>query len=214
MSPSFQTSQQVPAKPQVAGVDYLTRRASPSGPKTVLHVGCGAYNPKKLQASYRKADWRELRFDIDASVKPDIVGDMLDMQGVEDASVDAVFSSHNIEHLFAHQVPIALKEFYRVLKPGGHVLITCPDLQAIAALVATGQLEEPAYMSPAGPISALDVIYGYGRSIARGNTFMAHKTGFTKGSLARALTLSGLIDVECILGGTFDLWASGVKPLS
>lgn len=214
MSASAQIQQAAPPKPQVAGVDYLTMCPIPPGPKTVLHVGCGAPNPKKLQATYRKADWRELRFDIDASVKPDIVGDMLDMQGVEDASVDAVFSSHNIEHLFAHQVPIALKEFHRVLKPGGHVLITCPDLQAIAALVAAGRLDEPAYMSPAGWISALDVIYGYGKAIARGNTFMAHKTGFTKGSLTKALTRSGLVNVECILGKEFDLWACGVKPLS
>ena len=44
------------------------------------------------------------------------------------ASVDAVFSSHNIEHLYPHEVPLALKEFMRVLKPDGFVLMTCPDL--------------------------------------------------------------------------------------
>jgi predicted SAM-dependent methyltransferase len=51
---------------------------------------------------------QELRLDIDASVAPDIVATMTDMSRVADASVDAVFSSHNIEHLDPHEVPVAL----------------------------------------------------------------------------------------------------------
>ena len=43
------------------------------------------------------------------------------------AAFDAVFSSHNLEHLYPHQVKEALAEFYRVLKPEGMIVIS--DLQ-------------------------------------------------------------------------------------
>lgn len=62
------------------------------------------------------------------TVQPDLVGTMTDMKAVCSASVDVVFSSHNIEHLYAHEVEVALAEFHHVLKPDGFVLLTCPDL--------------------------------------------------------------------------------------
>jgi predicted SAM-dependent methyltransferase len=105
------------------------------------------------------AEWNELRFDIDESVQPDLVGTMTDMSSVSTASVDAVFSFHNIEHLYPLEVPVALSEFLRVLKPDGFAVITCPDLQAICALVAEDKSTEPAYTSPAGPIAPLDILY-------------------------------------------------------
>lgn len=51
-------------------------------------------------------------------------------------SVDAVHSSHTLEQRLRHDVPTVLAEFLRVLRPGGPLLIACPDLQAVAALVA------------------------------------------------------------------------------
>ena len=68
------------------------------------------------------------------------------------ASVDAVWSSHNVEHLYGHQVPTALGEFNRVLKAGGLALITLPDLQTVCRSIAEGKLEPVLYQSPAGPV--------------------------------------------------------------
>lgn len=185
---------------------------APAAERIVLHVGCGPYNPKKLHAAFRKPGWRELRLDINAEVKPDIVSSMLSMPMLATASVDAVWSSHNLEHLYAHEVPVALAEFQRVLKPGGLALITLPDLQKVAELVAADKLEDMAYMSPAGPIAPLDTIYGHGASIARGNTYMAHNTGFTAKTLAAALGRAGFARVEVKRGNSFDLWAVAYKP--
>src|SRR5262249_44634954 len=134
--------------------------------KTVLHVGCGEYLALKLHETFRTPEWREVRLDIDPNARPDIIGNITDMGMVESASVDAVWSSHNLEHLYAHEVPLALAEFYRVLKPDGFLLITMPDLQQVAAFVAQGRLEDTLYVSPAGPISAIDVIYGHRASVA------------------------------------------------
>ena len=100
--------------------------------KTFLHVGCGQLRKDKTTREFSKPDWRELRLDIDASVNPDFVGTMTDMSDVSSSSVDAIYSSHNIEHLYVHEVPLALSEFKRVLKKNGLVVITCPDLQEVA----------------------------------------------------------------------------------
>ncbi len=104
--------------------------------RSVLHVGCGAPNAETLHRAFRGPEWREVRLDIDPGAKPDIVASMADMPEVESGTYDALYSSHNIEHLFAHEVPTALGEFARVLKPDGFALISCPDLQSIATLVA------------------------------------------------------------------------------
>ena len=178
--------------------------------KLVLHVGCGPYNPDALPEPLRTPNWREVRLDIDPNVKPDLIGSMTDMSAVLNELVDAVFSSHNLEHLYAHEVPLALAEFYRVLKPGGFVLITLPDIQAVAEHVAQGNLEEPLYISPAGPVTALDILYGLQTAIANGNHFMAHRTAFTAETLHQKLEQTGFRKLE-VHKKNLNLWATGYK---
>jgi SAM-dependent methyltransferase len=176
--------------------------------RQVLHVGCGAYTSEKLHAAFRDDNWHEVRLDINAAVHPDIVATITDMAPVADGCVDAVFSSHNLEHLYPHEVPVALREFKRVLKPTGFALITLPDLQEVARLVATGKLDEPVYMSPLGPIAPLDILYGYRPDLAAGNMFMAHHTGFTSQMLVNALIGAGFVAATVQrVPPTFSLWA-------
>lgn len=178
----------------------------------VLHVGCGAADPAKLpQGYFQPGQWRELRLDIDPGVAPDIQASITEMPMVADNSVDAVWSSHNLEHLFAHEVPLALSEFHRVLRPGGFALVTMPDLQQVAALVAEGLLEDPAYISMLGPITPLDMLYGFRPAIAQGNEFMAHRTGYTARTLGEHLARAGFADIQVERDGRFALWARAVK---
>lgn len=180
--------------------------------KTFLHVGCGPARKEQAGPGFRGEEWREMRLDIDPAVAPDIVGTMTDMAAVADASVDAVFSSHNIEHLYPHEVPLALAEFRRVLKDDGFVVLTCPDLQSVAALVAQDKLTEPAYVSPAGPIAPLDILYGLRTAMAAGNVYMAHRCGFTIRVLMGTLQAAGF---QGVAGKqrtqVFDLWALATK---
>jgi len=177
--------------------------------KKVLHVGCGHPDPRKVHPMFQ--GYQEIRLDIDPAVTPDIIGDIVDMNAVADESVDGVWSSHNLEHLFAHQVPLALREFFRVLKPGGVALVTMPDIQEVAALIAQGKLEDTAYVSPAGPIAPLDMCYGHRASIERGNHFMAHRTAFTAQTLGQKLHDAGFINIQ-LEKGNFALWGLGRKP--
>lgn len=183
------------------------------GAKTFLHVGCGGKRKEQTTRGFNTPDWHEVRLDIDPQVQPDILGSMLDLRAIPDASMDAVFSSHNIEHLYAHEVPVALKEFHRVLKPDGFLVLTCPDVQSVAELVAQDKLVEPCYVSPAGPIAPIDILWGHRPSLARGNHFMAHKVGFTQRVLTGTLREAGFAMVATMRHGApaFELWALAVK---
>ena len=179
-------------------------------PKTVLHVGCGTPNRRKLHQRFHGPEWTEVRLDIDPGVQPDIVCDMRDMGVIGSKSMDAVWSSHNLEHLHEHEVAVALGEFHRVLKQAGIVLVTLPDLQSACRHVADNGLDHVLYTAPAGPVRPIDVIYGYGPSIARGNTFMTHKTGFTATTLRGHLARAGFSGIR-VARKRFDLWAIGHK---
>jgi len=180
--------------------------------KTFLHVGCGPKKKGQTTRAFAQPDWQEIRFDIDQAARPDILGTMLDMSAVAAESVDAIFSSHNIEHLYPHEVPLALREFLRVLKPGGFLVITCPDLQSVARLIADDKLTDAAYTSPAGPITPLDILYGHRPQMAAGNLYMAHRCGFTLKVLLGTLQANGFAAVAGQQQvNTFDLWAVATK---
>ena len=158
--------------------------------KIFLHVGCGLQN-KSSCFGFNNDNWKEIRLDFDKNVNPDVVGTLTDMKSVETGSVDAVYSSHNIEHIFPHEVPIVLREFYRVLKEDGIVVITCSDLQSVGEAIAQDKLLEPLYESPEGSVTAFDILYGHRKTTADGNIYMIHKGGFTYSLLNRAFYEAG-----------------------
>ena len=158
--------------------------------KTLLHVGCASLNISHLKG-FIIDDWTEIRFDIDESRNPDIVGTLTDMSLVQTESVDAIYSAYNIDHIYPHEVPTALSEFFRVLKDDGIAIIKCPDIQSVCEAVAKGKLLEPFYNSPVGPISPIDILFGNRKAVAKGNEFMAKKGGFIYSVLDRALHQAG-----------------------
>ena len=178
-----------------------------------IHVGCGQKTKSSTTKGFNSDDWTEVRYDIDEAVEPDYIGSMTDMSVISSSSFDAVFSSHNIEHLYAHDVPIALGEFHRVLNDLGMLVLTCPDLKSVCELVAQDRLLEQAYLSPAGPITPLDILYGHRESMKRGNLYMAHKCGFTRKVLVATLQSAGFSSVISMSRGAphFDLWAIATK---
>jgi SAM-dependent methyltransferase len=181
--------------------------------KTFLHVGCGPQDKSGLKG-FDNIEWSEIRFDIDPSVYPDIEGSLTDMHAVATGSVDAIYSSHNIEHVFPHEVQAVLLEFYRVLRKDGIVVLTCPDLRSVCEAVANDRLLESLYESPAGPIAPIDILYGHRDSVENGKIYMAHKTGFTYSTLCSAFFKAGFrSNCGAARPSNYDLWIVSFKQL-
>jgi SAM-dependent methyltransferase len=211
-----------PAKPGLAEFGSATLDLSvtpaPIAPapaprvRHVLHLGSGPARAEKLHPLFRDGTWRETRLDIDPRVEPDVLGTMTDLSAFPNGSIDAVWSSHTLEHLHDHEVRRALAEMTRVLRPTGFALITTPDLARVAAEIVAGRLEDTLYVSASGPVTALDVLYGFRPAITGGSMHMAHRTGFTAGRLGRLLVEAGFAEGRAWEGTTFDLWAVGLMP--
>jgi predicted SAM-dependent methyltransferase len=198
-----------------AVLDFLYQLAKDKHmiPKTLLNVGAGhPQSGARLPAVFQTPEWREVRLDIDPANAPDVLGTMLDMSAVASESVDVIYSSHNIEHLYPNEIPQAMAEFLRVLKPDGYAVIVCPDLQAAAQMIAEGKLLDVAYTSPGGPVTPFDIVYSHRNFTGRDKPYMAHHSGYTLDTLLDTLDSHGF---KMVAGkrrpAAFDLWVLGTK---
>ena len=161
----------------------------------LLHVGCGGDPLPEWAAGYK-----ETRLDIDDTYHPDIIANMTDMGDI--GTYDVICCNHALEHLFPYETEKALKEFHRVLNDGGYVVIFVPDLQDIKPT------EEVLYMSPAGSITGLDMIYGHRKQL-KDKPYMLHKNGFIKETLENEM--KKVFDRVEVKRFPYNLMAVGVK---
>jgi predicted SAM-dependent methyltransferase len=80
---------------------------------------------------------------IDANPGPvvDHVGNANDLRQFETGTFREVYASHVLEHFdYKDELPATLKEWYRVLEPGGMLHVSVPDLDTLARLFADRQL--------------------------------------------------------------------------
>jgi len=159
--------------------------------RKVLNVGGSS---KEIPLPPQYAGWDHVLLDIDPRGRPDVVCDARELSNFTGATYDSVYCSHNLEHYYRHDATKVLAGFIHVLKTDGFAFIRVPDLGELMKTVVQKELDidDFLYQSPAGPITARDVIYGYGVEIERsGNHFFGHKTGFTQKSLMSMLKLAG-----------------------
>lgn len=163
----------------------------------MLHLGCGKDPlPEWVQ------DRDETRLDLDPATSPDVVASILDVGRI--GPFDVVYSAHVLEHVYPHEAVQALKEGLRVLNDGGCAIHIVPDLEGIAAT------EDVIYESEAGPITGLDMIYGY-RPMLVARPYMAHKNGFTRATLEREFIAAGFKQVKVARTSDFNLLGIGIK---
>lgn len=154
----------------------------------ILHAGCGREPlPEWL------SEHEETRLDIDPGVFPDVVAPLTDLGDI---------GPYTLEHLYPHQVALALAEFRRVLMPGGACVIVVPDLEGVVPD------DTVVYDSPGGPITGRDMFYGKASMVAD-NEYMAHKTGFTPSTLRKAMEDAGFEVLSCDGKRQFNIMAVG-----
>jgi len=88
----------------------------------VLDVGCG---PHKTFPHFIGIDNRKDTALFGVQMDPDLtIPDATELRLIASRSVDAVFSSHLLEHITDYKK--ALREWWRVIKPGGHLVLYLP----------------------------------------------------------------------------------------
>jgi ubiquinone/menaquinone biosynthesis C-methylase UbiE len=120
-----------PTGSDAALLDDLLERL-PEAP-TVLDVGCGdgARTLANLPSGSVGLDFSRAGLNLAAETVPDsrlVQGDMTALPVTTD-SVDAVTAYHAVFHVPRDQHPTVYREFARVLRPGGTVLMTLPSGQ-------------------------------------------------------------------------------------
>jgi predicted SAM-dependent methyltransferase len=81
----------------------------------------------------RTPGWTVL--DIVPGPHVDIIGNCADLGQIADGACAAIYASHVIEHLgYDRDLPRTLEGFHRVLAPGGLLMVSVPDLDALCRL--------------------------------------------------------------------------------
>ncbi|UVO51142.1 methyltransferase domain-containing protein [Sphingomonas sp. SUN019] len=94
-----------------------------------LHLGCG---PKEF------AGW----YHVDALSYPhvDHIGPVEKLDFVEDQTVEIIYACHVLEHFGRNAYKDVLREWQRVLQPGGVLRLAVPDFAACAQAYVSGEL--------------------------------------------------------------------------
>jgi predicted SAM-dependent methyltransferase len=124
-------------------------------------------------------------------------------------TVDCVVMSHVLEHLTRKEGVDVLKEIYRVLKPGGYLRISTPDLYEIAQTYVHGTISDFGVFNASIEKSTDDALSFWNL------IFGGHKTIYDFSGVRQALQQAGFKDIyhspfdssrsEIIKGETFDL---------
>lgn len=120
---------------------------------TVLDIGCGPYKAFPHFVGFDSCIDTQL-FGI--PMLPDIKGECTDLSRFASQSHDAVFSSHCLEHIEDHKK--ALREWWRVIKPGGHLCLYLPHKDFYPNIGVEGA--NPDHKHDFTPQDIIDVMMG------------------------------------------------------
>lgn len=154
--------------------------------KKIADIGAGYDTP------FFGSEIEVTRIDCNPEIKPDILCDVRSVP-VPAETFDVVHARHVLEHFGIIEHPALLKEWVRLLKVGGELIVNVPNL-AFAAREILKAEADPNY----------DATYAYWQLYGLQQKYdlnEVHKCGFTKHGLERALRLIEQLDdfkiVEC-----------------
>lgn len=149
-----------------------------------LHIGGQEAHP----------NWKIL--DIEARPEVDFIGDASSLNQFQDNSIEQIYASHILEH-FHHtlndELLNTLREWHRVLKPRGELLISVPDLRTVCWLYLNPNL------TVHDRLHLMAIMYG-----GQTNAYDVHKVGFDFDILELCLKSVGF--QECQQVSEFNLF--------
>ena len=148
-----------------------------------LNLGCG----DKILEGYINVDVVASR----AGKKPDVICDLHKLEPFHDDSVDEILAVHVVEHFWEWEVIAILKEWVRVLKPGGKMVLECPNLISAAQEF----LKNPDVSAVGGKEGQRSMWVFYGDPAWK-DPYMIHRWGYTPKSLARVMFKAGLESIR------------------
>ena len=193
----------------------LKKRLSTSGDtKRVLHIFSGAKGNERLHKLYTGEGWEEIRMDPFPAHAPDITGSWEELQHVPDTCMDAIWASHCIQRISPIDLTRILEQCLRVLKLGGSMLVTTPDLLSVSKAIWEGKLPTESVHRIGQPIiTPIDLLYGAFRDVP-GPVPLIHKNAFTAPSLGLAFKKAGFFNIEIKRSDDFVLWGIAHKLAS
>jgi predicted SAM-dependent methyltransferase len=116
----------------------------------------------------------------------DHVGNANDLSRFPDGTFAELYGSHIVEHFdYKNELIAALKEWYRVLAPGGKLYISVPDLDILCPMILDRRLtEEQRFM-------AMRILFG-----GHADEWDYHKVGLNQDFLTGYLTIVGFKKIE------------------
>jgi ubiquinone/menaquinone biosynthesis C-methylase UbiE len=149
-----------------------------------LHLGAGVYY------------WPGF-VNVDLVGDQDIVSDVKKLD-LEDDSADEIHAIHILEHIHRMEADDVLKEWRRVLKKGGKLVLELPCLTKIAKLIVNGEKN-----------MRLTLLGLYGDPREK-KPYMEHKWGWSEEELGASLIEAGFRDIE-FLSPVFHLEARDMR---
>lgn len=111
------------------------------------------------------------------------------LRDIDDNVADEIHGYHIIEHFYADELVDILKEWKRVLKPGGRICLEQPDVLKCAANLLLGVVRNESQL-----INNLGILGFFGAG-TREQPYMSHKWGWFPQSLAAKLEEAGFVNI-------------------
>lgn len=168
---------------------YRKKRSSPpieagySRSAVKLNLGCG----DKILDGYINVDVVDER----AGKIPEVVADITQILPFPEGYADLILSVHVVEHFDRWMVEDILRDWVRVLKPGGIMICECPNLISACKQV----LSNPDVATKTGQDAATSMWVLYGDPAWR-DPLMCHKWAYTPQSLKSAMKEAGLVNLR------------------
>ncbi len=150
--------------------------------------------PDKLHigGTVRAAGWKVLN--VQPGEHVDFLGDLRDLSGFADNSFDLVYGSHVLEHFgYLDDLPRVLASLHRIIRPGGRLLASVPDLDVLCRLFVDESL------TLSNRFHVMRMMFG-----GQADPYDFHYVGLNMGILGHFLTVAGFSEVYRV--PSFDIF--------